>query len=122
MKKGTPKEAGKMPNTKETMPTVKAYGICVFTCWMWLHELAIELRMVVSEIGEQWSPNTAPASTEATTLWNIERFALYSKPKFKETVHANGSMRGYRIAIVPHEDPVENATIAASRNVMEGMA
>ena len=30
---------------------------------MWLQCAPVEERMVVSEIGEQWSPNTAPAIT-----------------------------------------------------------
>ena len=33
---------------------------------MWSHCEASDERMVVSEIGEQWSPQTAPARTALT--------------------------------------------------------
>ena len=65
---GIPKAAGIIPNKIATAPTVNAYGICVRTWLIWLQELANELKIVVSEMGEQWSPKTAPANTQATTL------------------------------------------------------
>ena len=65
---GNPRAAGNTPNNKATEPTVRAYGICVLTCCRWSQPLERELMMVVSEIGEQWSPMTAPAITDATTL------------------------------------------------------
>ena len=63
-----PKVEGRVQQMAEIQPTVNAYGICVLTCSIWLHELAIELSIVVSEIGEQWSPNTAPAKTQDVVL------------------------------------------------------
>ena len=47
----------------DTNATDSAYGSCVDTWSMWLQRAPVEDRIVVSEIGEQWSPNTAPART-----------------------------------------------------------
>ena len=65
---GRPIAVGKTPSNKAVPPTIKAYGICVLTCCRWLQLEASELMMVVSDIGEQWSPMTEPANTDATTL------------------------------------------------------
>ena len=46
---------------KETTATVMAYGIWVVTWLMCKHWAPAEDMIVVSEIGEQWSPQTAPA-------------------------------------------------------------
>ena len=59
----TPYPMGRVPNKIVTAPTVSAYGIWVRTWEMWLQAQDCELSIVVSEIGEQWSPNTAPANT-----------------------------------------------------------
>ena len=48
----------------DVVAQVSAYGACVFTWSTWSDAAAIEERTVVSEIGEQWSPNTAPARTD----------------------------------------------------------
>ena len=64
----TPNDAGIVPITIATMPVVKAYGNWVRTCSMWGHELAKELKIVVSDIGEQWSPSTDPVKTAAVIL------------------------------------------------------
>ncbi len=48
-----PNEAGRIPKTSDTPATVRAYGIWVFTWFMWVQPLVSELRMVVSEMGEQ---------------------------------------------------------------------
>ena len=53
MNEDIPYAAGRVPTRIEIVPTVRAYGSCVRTCSMWLHELARELRIVVSDIGEQ---------------------------------------------------------------------
>ena len=45
----------------EIAAQVIAYGICVDTWFKWLHWAPAEDMMVVSEMGEQWSPQTAPA-------------------------------------------------------------
>jgi hypothetical protein len=49
-----------------TIPTRSAYGICVRTWSMWSQLEAMLERIVVSEIGEQWSPQTDPARTDET--------------------------------------------------------
>jgi len=45
----------------ETVATVIAYGIWVVTWFRWIHWAPADDIIVVSEIGEQWSPQTAPA-------------------------------------------------------------
>ena len=35
---------------------------------MWLQPVAKELKMVVSEMGEQWSPKTEPDKTQAVVF------------------------------------------------------
>ena len=52
------------------IPTVPAYGSCVDTWLTWLHIAPAEAMMVVSEMGEQWSPNTAPARHADTPMMN----------------------------------------------------
>ena len=47
--------------TKETPATSIAYGSCVETWLMWFDCAPAEAMIVVSEMGEQWSPQTAPA-------------------------------------------------------------
>ena len=47
--------------TKLTAATVTAYGNCVDTWFTWLLCAPADAMIVVSEIGEQWSPQTAPA-------------------------------------------------------------
>lgn len=44
-----------------TPATVSAYGSCVETWLTWSHCAPVDAIIVVSEIGEQWSPHTAPA-------------------------------------------------------------
>ena len=46
-----------------TTAAIAAYGICVTTWSIWLHPAPVADKIVVSEIGDVWSPNTAPAST-----------------------------------------------------------
>ena len=45
----------------ETAATTNTYGSCVDTWLIWLHCAPADAIIVVSEIGEQWSPHTAPA-------------------------------------------------------------
>ena len=77
---GKPKLEAKLPNIIDTKPVVKAYGIWVFTWFMWLQFVAIELSIVVSEIGEQWSPKTEPHKTLAAVFENNAINAVYSYP------------------------------------------
>lgn len=76
--------------------------------------------MVVSEIGEQWSPMTEPANTEATTLQNKGVEASIDKPCSWHNNHEEGRINGYRMAIVPHEVPVEKPIKAAKMKVSAG--
>lgn len=46
-------------------PAVKANGICVLTWSIWSLEEPAEDNIVVSEIGEQWSPKIPPLNTAA---------------------------------------------------------
>ncbi len=45
----------------DTDATVKAYGNWVVTWSRWSHCAPADDMMVVSDMGEQWSPQTAPA-------------------------------------------------------------
>ena len=49
--------------TSDEMPTVIAYGSWVLTCCKWSQQALVEDCMVVSDIGEQWSPNRPPLTT-----------------------------------------------------------
>lgn len=65
--------------------------------------------MVVSEIGEQWSPNRPPERTAPTAMANG-----------MENAWAIGMARGIIIAKVPHELPVEKDTNAPNRKMAAG--
>ena len=62
---GAPKPAGKVPINSATAPETNAYGICVRTWSISSHPEAMDVRIVVSDIGEQWSAQTAPVRTQA---------------------------------------------------------
>ena len=47
---------------------MRAYGICVDTWSIWLQDAPVDERIVVSEIGEQWSPKTEPARVAASEI------------------------------------------------------
>lgn len=74
---GTPSDE-KIIHTSETPPTVKAYGIWVRTCSRWLQPVEVELIIEVSEIGEQWSPMTAPARMQDITSRSTVIPSLYA--------------------------------------------
>ena len=63
--------------------------------------------IVVSEMGEQWSPHTAPAMQAEMAM--IISSLLISEPNTFTTI-------GIRIPKVPHEVPVANARNAPTRN------
>ena len=52
----------------ETPATVQAYGICVDTWSIWLHLAPVEDNIIVSDIGEQWSPNTEPDNVAESAI------------------------------------------------------
>ena len=64
---------------------------------MWLHAAPVEDKIVVSEIGEIWSPNTAPAKIEPST--GIIKCAVAAGVQIAAPI-------GMSSAIVPHEVPV----------------
>ncbi len=87
-----------------------AYCIWVCTWLMWL-DCAPELdMMVVSEIGEIWSPQTAPASTAATaTIIMLGSVSLNIL-----------TTMGTRMANVPQLVPEENAMKMAMQKINSG--
>ena len=88
---------------------MSAYGICVDTWSMCLHWAPADARIVVSEIGEIWSPHTAPDSTAATLTTSME----LSLPKIATAM-------GIRIPKVPQEVPVAKASPNAIRKNAAG--
>src|SRR5574344_1570053 len=68
--------------------------------------------IVVSEIGDTWSPQTAPASTADTEMIIICR--LFWLWNIATTI-------GTSIANVPHDVPVENERNTAIANIITGM-
>lgn len=94
----------------EMAAAVRAYGNCVNTWSMWLHPAPVDERIVVSEIGEQWSPNTAPANTEAMTGSNIDT----------SVVATICPAIGNKIPNEPHDVPVANAINPAKTNTIKG--
>lgn len=67
-----------------------------------------DAMIVVSEIGEQWSPHTAPARQDA-----IEITIICPDGNTPITI-------GIRILKVPHDVPVANASKAATMNMIIG--
>ena len=98
-----------MNDTKDTPATVIAYGSCVCTCSTWLHCAPADAMIVVSEIGEQWSPQTAPARQADIPITPI-------------VVPAGNTARtiGIRIPNVPQDVPVENAITQATIKMIAG--
>ena len=76
---------------------------------MWLHSAPAEDIMVVSEMGEQWSPQTAPARHADMLMIRMGS----SAPNMYVTI-------GIRIPNVPQEVPVANASTQATKKIMAG--
>ena len=66
--------------------------------------------MVVSEMGEQWSPNTEPARVAANMMLRMEI----------STFSQMGTTMGIRMPNVPQAVPVEKERNAATTNTMAG--
>ena len=82
---------------------------------MWSHCAPAELMIVVSEIGEQWSPQTAPAIQADTQITARVAFAGSG------SVSLNASnVIGMRIPNVPHDVPVANDKPQAIRKITAG--
>ena len=91
--------------------TSTAYGSCVDTWFMWLHWAPADAMMVVSDIGEQWSPHTAPAMHAEIDIIIIVWFV---PEKMFTTI-------GMSMPKVPHEVPVAKARKAPTRNMIAGI-
>ena len=70
--------------------------------------------MVVSDRGEQWSPNTPPPATAANTATTMG----FSSPP--DMLKARGRAMGMQMAKVPQEEPVAKAITAATRKITAG--
>ena len=90
---GFPVKPAMRYETSDTAATVVAYGSCVVTCDRWLQDAPADAMIVVSEIGEQWSPYTAPAMHAA--IIGVDSSGC-------ELVIASPS--GIRIPNVPHDE------------------
>ena len=98
--------------TKQQPATTNVYGICEDTCSIWLQPAPVEDKIVVSEIGEQWSPNTEPARVAArATLTSSGATEL----QIMVTI-------GIRIPKVPQEVPMAKASPPATRNTTAGIS
>ena len=98
--------------TRQTHAVTAAYCICVDTWFRWLLCAPALDITVVSEIGEIWSPQTAPARTADTEIIIISRFV----PAANMPVAI-----GTRIANVPQEVPVEKERNTATANSTTGI-
>ena len=78
---------------------------------MWSHCAPAEDMIVVSEIGEQWSPQTAPAMQAEIAMIQIS--LLIEPPKIARTI-------GMRMPNVPHDVPVANERPTAIMNTIAG--
>ena len=76
--------------------------------------------MVVSEIGEAWSPNTAPPRTALIEIREALSTASVAIPFFWARPTAIGITIGIMIAKVPQLVPVAKAIRAERRNTMAG--
>ena len=76
---------------------------------MWFDWLPADDIIVVSEIGEQWSPQTAPARQAETPI--IKSGLVGSN--IAVTI-------GIRIPNVPHDVPVEKARTQATKKIIAG--
>lgn len=90
--------------------TSTAYGSCVDTWFIWLHWAPADAMMVVSDIGEQWSPHTAPAIHAEIEMIIIVWFV---PEKMFTTI-------GMSMPKVPHEVPVAKARKAPTTNMIAG--
>ena len=74
----------------------------------------------MSEIGEQWSPKMAPASTELMAPNKIEYSPGTPKPSAPPRVTVRGITSGIMMAMVAQDVPVANAMAAEVRNTRAG--
>lgn len=94
--------ATSVATTAPRLAAASASGNCVVTWSMRSPPHASDDSIVVSEIGEHWSPKTAPPSTAPK---QSERYVGSGL-----TAHASGIASGKTTAYVPQEEPIEKAT------------
>lgn len=94
---------------KDTNATVRAYGNWEETWCTCLHSAPALAMMVVSEIGEIWSPHTAPAIQAEMEMM-----------RSGSSVGNTAMQIGMRMPNVPHEVPVAKARKAATTKMMAG--
>ena len=80
---------------------------------MWLQLVPMDERIVVSEIGEQWSPKIAPVNTPL-----VQTIVKLMSPVL--TAHAKGIAKGIKILMVPYAVPVANEIKAPKIKINEG--
>ena len=97
------------PTPAATPAQRSAYGACVLTWSTWSAADAIEDITVVSEMGEQWSPKTAPARTDPSVANRMDSAAPPMLESSPVSAHAIGPAIGKTIAMVPNDVPVANA-------------
>ena len=73
----------------------------------------VEDNIVVSDIGEQWSPNTDPPSVAARVTIIIEGLVAIIGSQIIITI-------GIKIPKVPHAVPIENDKNEATINTIKG--
>ena len=95
--------------TKLTPAAVRAYGNWVDTWVTWSHWAPALAMIVVSEIGEQWSPHTAPAM-HALTQTTPRGSVSGNTPR----------VMGIKMPNVPQLVPVENDKPQAIKKMMAG--
>ena len=93
--------------TDAKAPLIRAYGSCVLTCSTTSQSAAIEEMIVVSEIGEQWSPKIPPLKT-----------APIAKMTFASIPTAIGTAIGIIIEKVPQDVPVEKDISELSKKII----
>ena len=83
-------------------------------------EEAIEDMMVVSDMGEQWSPKTVPLRMEPIDAYRTAEACSGGSPA--ESCSTGGTDMGNRMAMLPHEVPVAKAITEETIKMTRGRA
>ena len=87
---------------------------------MWSAVLAIDDMIVVSEMGEQWSPKTAPERMAEMLDRSIPCCRTGASSWSSVTWMTSGIVNGVRLVFVPQDVPGEKLTAAATRKISPG--
>ena len=104
----------------EHVATKSAYGICVATCSKCGQAAPVEDKIVVSEIGDAWSPKTAPPRTAEIQIKTALNAAFCANPAFSVNPTTIGIIIGIMMPNVPQLVPVANAITADSAKTIAG--